>query len=911
MDAGTSTLDTRAADLVVAELLTTAGFGDPYTRIERVRALGRAVPSTLGVLVTGYDDCQQALRNPSLGSDAHLSFAPLLGDRWRENRALSLLADSLLFLEGDAHNRVRKLVAAAFTPRAVAEWQPTIDEIAETLLGDVVRRMDAGEEVDLVESLARPLPIAVMAELLGLPRADATRLRTMVGEIAEVFGGLVVDDDGLQRAHEAGEALDRYLRDSLGASSAAGAGAPSVLGRIALDTASVITDDDRVALAFVVLAAGFETTAMLVANALSLLLENRESWERLAEDASFATAVVEETLRLQTPAAFTTRVASTPTQVAGIEVEPGATVTLFLAGANRDPAKYLRPASFEPERFVTGDGAAVEAVTAPLSFGSGLHHCLGSVLARTEAVAVLSRLGVLGRVDQLRLVRPIEWRPSVALRGVEAFVVARRDNGHGNADGTDTASPSASADGPGGHMATGLRRRFVTTGLSVRVGAGYGASRVRRALARGDRKTEIADDFAASTAARAAEVLGDLKGVTMKMGQILSFAAVGMPEVAQRSFAALQSDAPPMPEGDAEAAVERAFRRPVSKLFAEWNPRPIAAASIGQVHRARLHDGRDVAVKVQYPGVANAIETDLVDQARFAKLLGRVAMRGFDADTFARELRLRILEEIDYTNEAEQQRTFAERFADHPVFRVPKVIPEFSNRVVLTSDWAQGERWTAFMDHADQVERDRVGEILARFSFAGTRRYRHFNADPNPGNYLVDPHARFVTFLDFGLAKRVSVEQDRSLWLLVDSMLDHRSPDEVVAGSIEGGYLKPEHGLDAELLLRFFYLTGDFYERHPFTVTTDWFRDVAQQSFMFAGEFAPIRNKLNTQADFFLRDRVHWGLLSILAQLNATADWGAINEEYRSNADPCTEIGEAEAAWIRDRAGYVRGAVNR
>lgn len=119
---------------------------------------------------------------------------PLLGERWHENRALKLLAESLLFLEGSAHNRVRKLVAGAFTPAAVAGWQPTIDAIAEQLLANVAARLEAGEEVDLVEALARPLPIAVMAELLGLPRSDAARLRSMIGAIADLNVGLVVGD---------------------------------------------------------------------------------------------------------------------------------------------------------------------------------------------------------------------------------------------------------------------------------------------------------------------------------------------------------------------------------------------------------------------------------------------------------------------------------------------------------------------------------------------------------------------------------------------------------------------------------------------------------------------------------------------------------------------------------------------
>jgi cytochrome P450 len=531
--------DTRAADLLVAELLTTAGFGDPYARVEQVRSLGRAVPSSLGVLVTGYDDCQQALRNPALVSNADMSFAPLLGAKWRDNRALSLLGDSLLFLEGDAHNRVRKLVAGAFTPTAVASWQPTIEAVVERLLEGVATRLRAGERVDLVEALARPLPIAVMAELLGLPHDDATRLRTMIGTIAEVFVGLGVDDERLATAHTLGEELDAYLRKALVAPDGTG-----VIGRIALDTNDVVSEDDRVALAFILLAAGFETTAMLVANALSLLLEAPQTWNALLADPVLANAVIEETLRMQAPAALTARVATTETTVAGLDVAAGTAVTLFLNGANRDPEKFDHAGTFDPQRYLAvGDSVA----TPPLSFGSGMHHCIGSLLARNEGIAVLRRLAMLGAAGELHVAEPIEWRPALALRGIETLVVAR---GPAAAPPTATASPQSQA----AQVTHGLKRRFTTTALGARVGAGYAVSRVRRLVANDAKKTELADQFAAKSAAHAAEVLGDLKGVMMKTGQLLSFVGVGMPEVAQRSFAALQGDAPPMPEGAAEAA---------------------------------------------------------------------------------------------------------------------------------------------------------------------------------------------------------------------------------------------------------------------------------------------------------------------------------------------------------------------
>jgi cytochrome P450/predicted unusual protein kinase regulating ubiquinone biosynthesis (AarF/ABC1/UbiB family) len=868
------------ADLEVAELLTTAGLADPYARIERIRALGRAVPSPIGVILTGYDDCQNALRNHALVSDAQSSFQPLMGDEWKENRALKLLSESLLFLEGAQHNRVRKLVASAFTPAAVASWQPTIDQIVNDLLQQVSAQLKRGEEVDLVKALARPLPIAVMAELIGLPRSDAAHLRELIGTIADLSVGLVLGEEAMQKTHEIGVELEMYLRNALATSTNEGR---SVMGRIALDPNEQITDDDRVSLAFILLAAGFETTAMLVANAIALLHENPSEWNQLVREPDRAASVAEETLRLQTPATFTGRIASAPTEVADTAVEPGTAVTMFLAAANRDPAKFTEPQRFNPDRYA--DGAAT---TAPLSFGSGMHHCIGSLLARSEAISVLRRLNTLGPVEELALVEPVTWRPSVALRGVASLVVKRVP-----IRPTDTHVP-----GPITHLSTdGKQRRKAATKLFRGVIAGLVGSKVRAAFARGERKAEIKEKSASDSAAKAVEVMGDLKGVTMKMGQLASFMGASMPDAAKRSLSALQSSAPAMPVGEAEAAVQRALGKHPSELFRSWEATPVAAASIGQVHRATLHDGRAVAVKVQYPGVDEAIAADLNDQARMTKLIARFAMRNLDAETLSRDLSARISEELDFTNEARHHTEFAERYKGHPFIRVPEVVPEFSTRTVLTTTWADGENWNTFLERATLAEKDRAGEIIARFVFGSTRRYRHFNADPNPGNFLFHPNAEYITFLDFGLAKRLTKDEDTQIWLLVDALMDRTSAHDIVRQCISGGYLNQDHGLDPELLKRYLMTTTDFYDSEPFTVTNEWLAKIMKTTFMFEGEYSVIRSKLNSRADFFLRDRVYWGMTGILAELNASAGWKSINNEYRQDAPPSTPLGEAEALW--------------
>jgi predicted unusual protein kinase regulating ubiquinone biosynthesis (AarF/ABC1/UbiB family)/cytochrome P450 len=900
--------DTTAADLVVAELVTTAGLADPYARFERLRALGRAVPSTLGVILTGYDDCQNALRNPALVSDADSTFAPLLGESWRDNRSLALLADSLLFLEGKEHNRIRKLVAAAFTPAAVAGWHTTIQHNADELLADVTSRLARGENVDLVASLARPLPIAVMAELLGLPHTDATHLQSMIGEVANLNFGLATNEDDLARGHEVGLALDAYLRNALGIG-VADTEQPTqhgLLGRIALDVNEAVSDDDRVSLAFILLAAGFETTAMLVANALHLLLESSTEWAALAANPERASLVVEETLRLQAPAALTTRFTGAHTTVGDLAVEPETSIAMFLAAANRDPNKFPNPAVFDPSRYESlNEHADAPRATPPLSFGSGMHHCLGSILARSEAVAVLRRLAVLGDHDRLTVVQPVTWRPAVALRGVESLVVARTKPTTPTTQTTPTtANPLATGatTQPNATVASnvviGRARKRKANQLVRGLVAGYAASRVKTMFLRGERKQVARDAYAAESAAKAVEAMGDLKGVTMKMGQMASFLAPTMSDAAKRSLVALQSSAPPMAVGEAEAAIERALGKRVEALFAQWSPVPVAAASIGQVHRARLHDGRAVAVKVQYPGIADAMESDLKDGARMNKLTQRFAMRSIDAETLSRDISERITQELDFRIEANHQREFAERFHNHPFVNIPNVIDELSTKTVLVTEWVDGENWATFLSHATQAEKDRAGEIIARFMFMCTRRYRHFNADPNPGNFIFDPNAKRITFIDFGLTKKISADYDKRMWLLWDSIIDQSTAEQISQGSIKGGYLNADHGLDVDLLKRYMDTSSDFYTQHPFTATPEWYANVMKTVFLFEGGYTSIRSKLTTEADFFLRDRVYWGVLGILAELNATAHWGLMANEYRRNMAPSSPLGELEAIWL-------------
>ncbi len=518
---------------------------------------------------------------------------------------------------------------------------------------------------------------------------------------------------------------------------------------------------------------------------------------------------------------------------------------------------------------------------------------------------MLQRLAVLGDHDRLAVVQPVMWRPVLALRGIESLVVARVKPASSKAELAESATTQT--DAVATNVVTGRARRRKANRLMGRLVAGYAATHVKTLFLRGERKQEAKDAYAAASATNAVEVMGDLKGVTMKMGQMASFLAPTMSDAAKRSLIALQSSAPPMAAGEAEAAIERALGKHVEELFAQWSPVPVAAASIGQVHRARLHDGRQVAVKVQYPGIADAMESDLKDVVRINKLTQRFAMRNLDSETVSRDLSERITQELDFRIEANHQREFAQRFVDHPFVNIPEVIDDLCTKTVLVTTWVDGENWPTFLSHATQAEKDRAGEIIARFMYMSTRRYRHFNADPNPGNFIFDPEAKRITFIDFGLAKKITADYDQRMWLLWDSVMDQSNGEQISKGAIDGGYLHADHGIDLELLQRYMHTGVEMYAQHPFTATPEWYAHVMKTVFLFEGGFTSIRSKLTTEADFFLRDRVYWGVLGILAELRATADWGPISNEYRRNMAPSSPLGELEAIWLRSHP--VAGSV--
>ncbi|MDQ1509717.1 MAG: hypothetical protein QOG50_1561, partial [Actinomycetota bacterium] len=287
--------------------------------------------------------------------------------------------------------------------------------------------------------------------------------------------------------------------------------------------------------------------------------------------------------------------------------------------------------------------------------------------------------------------------------------------------------------------------------IGARSGAAYAVHRTRLATAPAERREELAAEYQMRTAAQVVNALGNMKGALMKIGQMASYLDDGLPQPVRDALASLQQDAAPMSAELCAHVVRAELGDDPERVFAQWETEPIAAASIGQVHRAVTHSGTPVAVKVQYPGVDEAIRADLVNTDLLFRVLAMM-FPGLDPGPLVGELRERLTEELDYTVEASNQRFFADAFAGHPFIAVPRVIDEFSTRRVLTTDLAEGARF-AEVEGWSQSERDLASEAIYRFVFRSIYQLHAFNGDPHPGNYLFRSGGH-VTFLDFGLVKR-------------------------------------------------------------------------------------------------------------------------------------------------------------
>lgn len=446
--------------------------------------------------------------------------------------------------------------------------------------------------------------------------------------------------------------------------------------------------------------------------------------------------------------------------------------------------------------------------------------------------------------------------------------------------------------------ATGrAHRSAVLAGTASKAGGTWAVDRARRVFADAERREELDEALQLRTAEHVAETLGNLKGAMMKLGQMASYLDQGLPEPVREALASLQQDAPPMAPELAAGVVEAELGRPPAELFAEWDPVPIAAASIGQVHRALTHDGRAVAVKVQYPGVDEAIKGDL-DNAGLLFSGMKYLFPGLDPGPLVAELRERIIDELDYGLEATNQRLFADAYAGHPFIHVPAVVDELSSRRVLTTELATGARFAEVLTWSPE-QRNLAAEAIYRFVFGSLYRLRAFNGDPHPGNYLFRPDGR-VTFLDFGLVKHFTAEELEPFAAMIDAMVMDHDPAEFRRIVEEVGLLKPGQPFtDAEVADYF----GHFYEfvadDVELAMTEDYASETVRRFFDTSGPYGEIMKAANVPPSMVIIQRINLGLYAILGQLEATANWRRIAEELWPwvAGPPSTPLGELEERW--------------
>jgi predicted unusual protein kinase regulating ubiquinone biosynthesis (AarF/ABC1/UbiB family) len=467
--------------------------------------------------------------------------------------------------------------------------------------------------------------------------------------------------------------------------------------------------------------------------------------------------------------------------------------------------------------------------------------------------------------------------------------VAKRD------DGIPTGRVRRTAK-VGGLVGKQAARAYATRAASV------GRSDDARQAARERRQIDAAEQIV--------EVLGQMKGAAMKVGQVASFIDLsGLPPDARERFqaklATLRDSAPRVGFAQMRRVIEEDLDAPLEEIFDDFEQEAVAAASIGQVYRARLADGRRVAVKVQYPRVAAAVRADLQNLGLLLRAAKRIAP-GLDPKAVAAEVRERLTEELDYEHEAQAQRAFARRYRGHPFVLVPRVVTELSRERVLVSGWVDGTGFEQ-VKQLPEAARNRFAEIVFRFFFGSLYRDGHFSGDPHPGNYLLLDDGR-VAFLDFGMTKTISRSRLDTEVAVIRAGLEGRG-DEVHARLVDLGFFTADDdAVDYASLLAYFQSLQEWYAHdRDFTITGPY---VAR--LMTAG--APgtpgweLTKRAKLPPDALFARRMEGLTLGVLGQLEATGNWHRIMSEWLYGGEPSSPLGEQESDFFGRRRLARRAA---
>ena len=391
--------------------------------------------------------------------------------------------------------------------------------------------------------------------------------------------------------------------------------------------------------------------------------------------------------------------------------------------------------------------------------------------------------------------------------------------------------------------------------------------------------------------------LGTMKGAAMKIGQVMSFLDIGLVpeeyrEEFQRKLGALRDSAPTVSFGDMRKVIEEELEDPLEEVFESFDEEPVAAASIGQVYRATLADGRPVAVKVQYPGVAAAVRSDMQNLGLILRLAKRIAP-GMDPKAIGEEIRDRIEEELDYELEAQNQRTLARIFRGHPFIVVPDVITRLSRERVMVSEYVEGKKFEELKGYP-QEERDRIGEILFRFYFGCLYRHHQFSGDPHPGNSMLLADGR-MAFLDFGLFKRMPPGTVELEIKVARAVIEGDTDTIMRIGTETGFFPEPEKFKRDRVLDHFRAATSWYTVDEEVQLTPEWATQVLiDMSDPRSEYFGQLRHE-NAPPDHIFGRRMEVLTLAVIAQLHARGNFHRIAREWFYGDPAATELGRQEA----------------
>ncbi|MFI5712367.1 ABC1 kinase family protein [Kribbella sp. NPDC051620] len=386
-------------------------------------------------------------------------------------------------------------------------------------------------------------------------------------------------------------------------------------------------------------------------------------------------------------------------------------------------------------------------------------------------------------------------------------------------------------------------------------------------------------EFQRRTADQLFSVLGELKGGAMKFGQMLSLMESAMPEEFAAPYRAtltkLQDSAPPMPASTVHTILSRELGKRWRDRFQEFDDLPAAAASIGQVHRGILKDGREVAIKLQYPGAAEALRADLKQLGRFARTFGAL-VPGVDMKPLVAELQERIGEELDYDREAQAQQQYADAFKDHDEFVVPRVIKH--SPTVIVSEWIEGKPLSKVITEGTKQERDEIGLKYVRFMFSGPRLAGLLHSDPHPGNFRVMADGR-LGVVDFGLCARLPDGLPPAIGRLLRISLEGDG-NAVLEGLRAEGFIKPRMDIDPAQLMDYLAPFAEPAREEYFHFNRAWMRAQANRTSDFRSPNASMALKINLPPSYLLIHRVWIGGIAVLSQLDTEAPFRSVLEEF-------------------------------